>query len=94
VRFSAPFQTGSGAHPASCTMGTGSSPGIKRPGHGVDRPPQSSAEVKERVKFLLPLWAFMACPRVSFLLFYFMVKLVFWKDNKLAFTAKGSALAY
>jgi len=29
ARFSAPVQTGSGAHPASCTMGTGSFPGIK-----------------------------------------------------------------
>jgi hypothetical protein len=26
-RFSAPVQTGPGAHPASCTMGTGSLPG-------------------------------------------------------------------
>jgi len=29
ARFSAPVQTGPGAHPASCTMGTGSFPGIK-----------------------------------------------------------------
>ena len=29
VRFSAPVQTGPGAHPGSCTMGTGSFPGIK-----------------------------------------------------------------
>jgi hypothetical protein len=29
ARFSAPIQTGSGAHPASCTMGTGSFPGVK-----------------------------------------------------------------
>jgi hypothetical protein len=29
ARFSAPFQTGSGAHPASSTMGTGSFPGGK-----------------------------------------------------------------
>jgi len=28
VRFSAPVQTGPGAHPASCTMGTGSFPGV------------------------------------------------------------------
>jgi len=28
VRFSAPVQTGPGAHPASCTMGTGSFPGL------------------------------------------------------------------
>jgi hypothetical protein len=29
ARFSAPAQTGPGAHPASCTMGTGSFPGVK-----------------------------------------------------------------
>jgi len=29
VRFSAPVQTGPGDHPASCTMGTGSFPGVK-----------------------------------------------------------------
>ena len=29
ARFSAPVQTGSAAHPASCTMGTGSFPGVK-----------------------------------------------------------------
>jgi DNA-binding response OmpR family regulator len=30
------------AHPASCTMNTGSIPGVKRPGRGVDRPSPSS----------------------------------------------------
>jgi len=29
ARFSAPVQTGHGAHPASCIMGTGSFPGVK-----------------------------------------------------------------
>ena len=29
ARFSTPVHTGPGAHPASCTMGTGSFPGIK-----------------------------------------------------------------
>ena len=29
VRFSAPVQTGPRVHPASCTMGTGSFPGVK-----------------------------------------------------------------
>ena len=29
ARFSAPVQTGPGAHPASCTMCTGSFPGVK-----------------------------------------------------------------
>jgi hypothetical protein len=39
-------QTGSGAHPASCTMGTGGSfPGAKtRPGRDADQSPPSSAE--------------------------------------------------
>jgi len=53
ARFSAPVQTGSGAHPASCTIDTASVPGEKRPGRGVDRPPPSSAEVKERVELYL-----------------------------------------
>ena len=34
ARFSAPVQTGPRAHPASCTMGTGSFPGVKS-GRGV-----------------------------------------------------------
>jgi hypothetical protein len=40
-------QTGSGAHPASCTMGTGDPfPGGKaRPGRDSDHSPPSSAEV-------------------------------------------------
>jgi hypothetical protein len=46
-------QTGPGANPASYTMGTGSFPGVKRPGRGVDHPPASSAEVKERVELYL-----------------------------------------
>jgi len=29
ARFSAPVQTGPGAHPDSCTVGTGSFPGVK-----------------------------------------------------------------
>jgi hypothetical protein len=39
--------TGPGAHPASCTMGTGSFSGVKRPGRGADHPPPSSAGVKK-----------------------------------------------
>ena len=50
ARFSAPIETGSGVHPASYTMGTGSSPGLKRSERGVDHPPTYSADVKERVE--------------------------------------------
>ena len=53
ARFSASFQTGPGAHPASCTMGTGSFPGVKRLGRGIDNPPPASGEVKERVELYL-----------------------------------------
>jgi hypothetical protein len=34
-------------------MGTGSFLGVKRPGRGVDHPPPSSAEIKERVELYL-----------------------------------------
>jgi len=47
------MQTGSGVHPASYTMGTGSFPGVKRPGRGIDHPPPSSAEVKEGIQLHL-----------------------------------------
>jgi hypothetical protein len=46
-----PIQTGPVAHPASYTMGTGSFPGVKRLGHGVDHPPSSSAKVKEKCSY-------------------------------------------
>jgi hypothetical protein len=51
--FYVPVQTGPVAHPASCTMGTWSLPGVKRPERGVDHPLTSSAEVKERVELYL-----------------------------------------
>jgi hypothetical protein len=50
ARFFAHVQTGPGAHPASCKMGTRSFPGVKRPGRGADHPPLSEP--------LPPLWAF------------------------------------
>jgi len=58
--FSAPVQTGRGAHPASYTMGTGSFPGVKWTGRGVDHPPHLAP--KERVELYLyspfgPSWA-------------------------------------
>ena len=62
ARFSAPIQTCFEAHPSSYAMGTGSFPGVKRPGRGVDHPPPSCAEVKESVELYLyspsgPSWS-------------------------------------
>ena len=51
--FPAPVQTGPAAYPASYTMDTGSFSGVKRPGRGVDHPPSSSAEVKERIELYI-----------------------------------------
>jgi hypothetical protein len=47
ARFFAHVHTGPGVHPASCTMGTGSFPGVERPERGADHLPPSSAEVKK-----------------------------------------------
>jgi hypothetical protein len=49
--FFAHVQTDLGAHPASCTMGTGSFPGIKRQGRGVEHPPPPSAEVENEYSY-------------------------------------------
>jgi len=78
--FSAPVQTGPGAHPASCTMGTGSFPGSKeRPGRDADPSPLLVPRSKKsRAIPLLPLRAvrpvqvLSACTRVHFTFFPFM----------------------
>jgi len=50
ARFSITVQTDTMPHPASCTMSTASLfLVIKWPGHGVDHPPSSITEIKERV---------------------------------------------
>jgi hypothetical protein len=51
ARFFAHVQTGPGAHPASCTMGTGSFPGVKRPGRGADHPTPPSAEIENEYSY-------------------------------------------
>ena len=59
VRFSAPVQTGPGAHPASCMVGTGSFRGVKS-GWGVTLTPHPFLvpwSRKSRAIPLLPLWA-------------------------------------
>ena len=47
ARFFAPVQTGPRTHPASYTMGTGSFPGVKRPGRGIDHPPHLAPRLKK-----------------------------------------------
>jgi hypothetical protein len=66
ARFSAPVQTCPGAHPVSCTMGTGSFPGVKRPGVALTTHPHLAPRLKSRTIPLLPLWAFVTCSRVHF----------------------------
>jgi len=59
ARFSAPVQTGPGAHPASCTMGTGSFLGVKC-SRGVLLTPHTPLvpwSRKSRSIPLLALWA-------------------------------------
>ena len=59
ARFSAPVQTGPGAHPAFCKTCTGSSPGVKS-GRGVTLIPHPLLvpwSWKGRAIPLLPLWA-------------------------------------
>jgi hypothetical protein len=53
ARFSTPVRTGPEFHQYSYTVGTGSFPELERPGHVVDHPPPSSAEVKEREELYL-----------------------------------------
>jgi len=47
ARFSAPVQTGPGAHSSPYTMNTESFPGVKRPGRGVDHPPHQGPRLKK-----------------------------------------------
>jgi len=63
ARFSAPVQTGPGAHsaPIQWVPGLYWGGGVKRPGRGVEDPPSSRAEVKKRIELYLyspsgPTW--------------------------------------
>ena len=77
ARFSSPVQTGPGAHPVSCTMGTGSFRGVKN-GRGVTltlHPLLVQWSWRSRAIPLLLLWAvrpvqsLSACTRVTFTFF-------------------------
>jgi len=79
TRFSAPVQTVPGVHPASCTMGTVSFPGVKS-GRGVKLTPHPLLvpwSWKSTAITLLPLWAvrpvqsLSACTRVHFTFTFF-----------------------
>ena len=74
ARFSALVQTVPGSHPASCTMGTGSFPGVKS-GRGVTLTPHHllvpwSRKGRAIPLFLLwavrPVQSLSACTRVTF----------------------------
>ena len=54
ARFSAPVQTGPGALPASCTMGTGSFPGVKS-GRGVTLTPHPLLVRRSRKDRAIPV---------------------------------------
>ena len=82
-RFSAPVQTGPGAHTASCTMGTRSFPGVKS-GRGVTLTPHPLLvpwSWEGRAIPLLPLWAVQpvqslsACTRVHFTFTFYLPNL-------------------
>jgi hypothetical protein len=56
ARFFASVQTGPGAHPASCTMGTGSFPGIKS-GRGVALTPHTLLVPRSKNRVVLYLYS-------------------------------------
>jgi hypothetical protein len=66
-KFLSPVQTDPGAHPHFYFMGTGSSPGLQRPGRGVDYPPSFRVDVKGKTKtvLLFSLRGFVACSMVN-----------------------------
>jgi hypothetical protein len=71
ARFFAHIQTGPGAHPASCTMGTGSFPGVKQPGCDADTHPLLAPRSRmSRAIPLFPSGFLVACYGVTFTFIY------------------------
>ena len=56
ARFSTPFQTGHGVHPASYTTGTGSFLGVKRTERDVDHTSHLEPKLQSKGLCLFPLW--------------------------------------
>ena len=67
ARFSAPVHNGPGAHPGPIQWVQGPSPGIKRPGCGVNHPPHLAPRLKKEWSYTatLPLGP-LTCSRVNF----------------------------
>ena len=82
--FPHPSRPALGAHAASCTMGTGSFLGVKRPGRGADHSPPSKCRGHERAGLYLyspsgPSWPVIGST------FTFMA----WNGTDLEFTKNG-----
>jgi hypothetical protein len=95
--FYALVPTVADAHPASCTKGTGSFPGVKRPGRCAYHAPLSNGEVKEITPVhLLPIWVFMASSRATFTFTFFkhVSARIILKLNYLFWLIIGGLLPY
>ena len=80
AKFSTPVHCGPGAHPVSCTVGTGSFLGVKRPGRGVNHRSPSGPEIKERVDLYLyslsePSWPVLGRTFISYAYYLFCLQL-------------------
>ena len=72
--FAHPSRLALGPHPVTYTMGTGSFPGVKRPGRGVGHPPLIALRLEKEYGYTCnPLWTFVACSMVNFT-FYLPLK--------------------
>jgi hypothetical protein len=73
ARFSSLVQTGTGAHPASYTMGTGSTQDVKRPERGVNHPPDLVPRLKKECCYASThRLGFVACSWVNFTFFCYL----------------------
>ena len=92
ARFLAPVQTGPGAHPASCTMGTRSFPGVKS-GRDVKLTPHPllvQLDMKEYSYNSTPTMARTACTEPQCLykgaLYLYFLREGLWTERKYSFT--------
>jgi hypothetical protein len=81
--FSAPVQTGPGAHPASCAMGTGFSPVVKS-GRGVTLTPYPILVPWLRMVRAIPLFSLWAIRPVQSLSACTSVHFTFYRGNTVA----------